>query len=1396
MAIIKPEQLSSGTYSISGSFSGSFHGDGSDLNNLPSNVISTGSYADFPDTGSEGYIYIDNSANIGYLWDSGSIPPTYVNIAGPSTPPEVLPLTFANAATVLALVPSPLYNNGISGSGAVLTGSINGVLSDNTNPGKIDYVYTPVVGDVILVKNQLTGSQNGLYTITSTGSVSSKYVLTRTDEYDVSSELFPLQVNILVGTNNNNKSFIQSTANPVIGTSSLVFSAASPAISVAPQIAFVDTVIDTPLTNIVYATGSFSSVVPGNGATITSTVSGSLGTWNGLSVNTNSNITGSFTKVLVTNQTNPAYNGDYSVLATGSSTVFWKLQRINNNASGFDRYTRFFLVSNTSSSKAGRMYFTRPNSPVLTNATIGTAPINIFEYGGGTSTSSFPFTGSALITGSLGVTGSVSSTQGFTGSLLGTASLASTASFVVTAQTASYVLNAVSSSFATTASYALNALSASYAPSVSPFPFTGSALITGSLGVTGSIYSRINSPATSLWQTHFAGERFDAAALQGRIYIKTNWPSAATEDFYIGKNSGSADTNTSTNGGIYYGHQGVFTVRNTQTSGFYGVTLNASGNLTQRVGIDTGTDSNGDGWSLRNFTNSTDYINFAHNSGRVGIGWNNKTTSLLSASLDIKASSSAATDIAFRVRNSANTQNLMSLSGDGQFTIGQGATTAASTAVAIGLNSTAGTISSTAIGGYVTVDAASDSSTAVGYGSSITSTGYRGVALGFTNTVAAGQGIAIGERSSISAGGTNGIAIGSAAGVSAASSFMAGAGTTNSVASSNAFANGLNGFSFFNDVNSNYVVNSAIIPVNNVSYINTTKNVLYLGTAVKPTTTIKNGVQSYTNYRTISAATVTPGSTATGVANLKTLTFSAGTNMSALTVGTRIIVTNNIGEQTHANIVSVVGLVVTIDSALVNINVSTLNANATTVANSTIVIISDFHQEIRNDKGDIIKLYTQAAVTSSQGIADALTNLGLLTGSSVIVTTPTSGPFGIANLSGSYTYYTSFSSSVAAAPTGSTVEMFADVVETGAVTITLKNGVNINGNGHTYTLNTSTTSSNFIDGGAAVVMSMSNITLVRTGSGAGTIIGLSNASNRIVGVSTFLKVQSNNSFGITNYGGAVFSGYINGFTVTATGTSSTGIYLIRANIDGCNSVATANGIQLNIGTLTNSYGESTGAGNGIDVVSSGFASNCNGKSNTGYGISTGLPTYNSAGYSAGNYGIYCPSGNLNNCNGTSAATYGIWGYSEKVNNCNAFSSGGPAMFLQNGNANNCTAYSTVNSAMNIYDATTTHNCTFNTLSGATAVIATNAISGASMKNCVVINNWNSTSGHGVQTNANLTVFNCSIKVSNTSANCLNATSAITIKYANNVFEGSTTSVNANITQGTTNTHDNQGNIII
>jgi hypothetical protein len=79
--------------------------------------------------------------------------------------------------------------------------------------------------------------------------------------------------------------------------------------------------------------------------------------------------------------------------------------------------------------------------------------------------------GSAIISGSLTVT------AGITGSLLGTAS---------------YATQALS------ASYATQALSASYAPGGATFPYTGSAIISGSLGVTGSLIVNENATIRSL----------------------------------------------------------------------------------------------------------------------------------------------------------------------------------------------------------------------------------------------------------------------------------------------------------------------------------------------------------------------------------------------------------------------------------------------------------------------------------------------------------------------------------------------------------------------------------------------------------------------------------------------------------------------------------------------------------------------------------------------------------------------------------------------------------------------------------------------------------------------------------------------------------------------------------
>ncbi len=126
--------------------------------------------------------------------------------------------------------------------------------------------------------------------------------------------------------------------------------------------------------------------------------------------------------------------------------------------------------------------------------------------------------GSLLVSASVStISGSLTVTSGVTASLYGTSSFAITASYyggsVISAsyaETASYVLNAVSSSFsnnAVTASYVLNAVSSSFASNAisssyaltasfalnggggAAFPYTGSATISGSLTVTGPITS-------------------------------------------------------------------------------------------------------------------------------------------------------------------------------------------------------------------------------------------------------------------------------------------------------------------------------------------------------------------------------------------------------------------------------------------------------------------------------------------------------------------------------------------------------------------------------------------------------------------------------------------------------------------------------------------------------------------------------------------------------------------------------------------------------------------------------------------------------------------------------------------------------------------------------------------
>jgi hypothetical protein len=110
--------------------------------------------------------------------------------------------------------------------------------------------------------------------------------------------------------------------------------------------------------------------------------------------------------------------------------------------------------------------------------------------------------------------------------------LAQTASYVTTAQTASYILQAVSASYALTASYLEGY--------ISPFPYSGSAVITGSLTVSGS------STLTNIGPAIFSGSLIVTQGITGSLFGTSSY--ALTASYAM--NGGSGDGNFIATGSI------------------------------------------------------------------------------------------------------------------------------------------------------------------------------------------------------------------------------------------------------------------------------------------------------------------------------------------------------------------------------------------------------------------------------------------------------------------------------------------------------------------------------------------------------------------------------------------------------------------------------------------------------------------------------------------------------------------------------------------------------------------------------------------------------------------------------------------------------------------------------
>jgi hypothetical protein len=441
--------------------------------------------------------------------------------------------------------------------------------------------------------------------------------------------------------------------------------------------------------------------------------------------------------------------------------------------------------------------------------------------------------------------------------------------------------------------------------------------------------------------------------------------------------------------------------------------------------------------------------------------------------------------------------------------------------------------------------------------------------------------------------------------------------------------------------------------------------------------------------------------------------------------------------------------------------------------------------------GKSIKVLDEGSTLTSDVAQIDFTGSGVTattSGNNVTVNvTGSSGVWGISNVSGVYTYYATLQLAINAATSGQVIEMFADVTDAAATTVTLKAGVIIQGNGHTYT-HTSTTGNTFttdLTSGTYTFLNMNIKRTVTTPTGA------------------YIFANSANFYYVDNF---VFRNT----SVDYTWTTSVGntpyfigsTYAHTINIDGLRATSNGSGTMIydSVLRISNSYLENTGTGScysSYNFTGGTTIENCYVKSVSGTAMFLNYPdsvirnctAISSTGVAMGGQSGATAYDSFAFSN-TTAAFSGLVCY-----NCTGQTTTGYAFFACQGY--NITGRSTTGYTIRPFSSMSNfYNSSFHS-SG--SIVCYDVDYGASFYNCSLVTGYNNAAGHAVSigpSSGNPAFVNNYIQVANASANCIRGTNSFSAAITGNAYKSATTPVNANVTQTITNTKDNQGNILI